>query len=206
MSLQWENGTGTNFWSSDPECSQYRTRFVMRGSLPTRALVSFPGSGNTWTRYLVEAASGVFTGSVFNDRLIIKAGHHGEARPYSDGSTLLQKTHHNAITTYGLEWRQDHIRQFGGRGVLVIRNPYKAIVSLYNLKLTKSHTESVSAQSLLTKDFHSFVRENAEKWLEVIQDWLLYSTEVYVILYEVSITIISLPCIPRSLGCSGSKR
>ena len=79
----------------------------------------------------------------------------------------------------------------------MIRNPYKAIVSLYNLKLTKSHTESVSAQSLLTKDFHSFVRENAEKWLEVIQDWLRYSTEVYVILYEVSITIISFPCITR---------
>jgi hypothetical protein len=38
------------------------------------ALVSFPGSGNTWVRYLLETASGVFTGSVYIDRRIISKG------------------------------------------------------------------------------------------------------------------------------------
>ena len=36
-------------------------------SLPLMALASFPGSGNTWTRYLIEGATGVFTGSVYID-------------------------------------------------------------------------------------------------------------------------------------------
>jgi len=31
------------------------------------ALASYPGSGNTWVRYLLEAASGIFTGSRYKD-------------------------------------------------------------------------------------------------------------------------------------------
>ena len=50
ISLQWENGTENYFWESDPECGKYRTRFVVSHSLPTRALISYPGSGNTWIR------------------------------------------------------------------------------------------------------------------------------------------------------------
>ena len=45
-------------------------------------------------RYLIEAASGVFTGSVYTDDSLMKGGFLGEARKFSDGSTLLQKTHH----------------------------------------------------------------------------------------------------------------
>ena len=33
--------------------------------MPKIGLVSFPGSGNTWTRYLIESLTGVFTGSVY---------------------------------------------------------------------------------------------------------------------------------------------
>ena len=133
-----------------------------------------PGSGNSWTRYLLEAATGVFTGSFYRNKGIIKAGLYGEARDYRDGSTLLQKTH------------EKHIREFGGRGVLVIRNPYKAIISFYNFAKTGSQTKSVSAERRKTKDFQNFVRLGAERWLELIQDWLLDSTDCYVLMYEVS--------------------
>ena len=156
------------------------------GSLQTRALVSYPGSGNTWTRYLVEAATGVFTGSVFNDESIVSAGHYGEARNFSDGSTLLQKTHHSALHQSALEWRQKHIRQFGGRGVLVIRNPYKALISYYSLLQTGGHTRTMVAGSLHSQQFQEFVRVGAARWLELLQDWLEFSTDCYVIMYEVS--------------------
>ena len=146
--------------------------------MQTRALVSYPGSGNTWTRYLLEAGSGIFTGSVYNDPGILKAGHYGEAREYSDGSTILQKTHRSLMMPKS--------KMFGGRGVLVIRNPYKAIISFYNWARTHSQTKSVSAEILATKDFRNFAWEGAKKWLKLIRDWLLYSTDCYVILYEVS--------------------
>ena len=188
LTFQWDNVKEKYFWSSDPECSQYRTRFVVRHSLKTRALVSYPGSGNTWTRYLVEAATGVFTGSFYHNKGIINKGLYGEAREYSDGSTLLQKTHHAMPQSkiFKLEWRLDHIRKFGGRAVLVIRNPYKAIISFYNFYQTGSQKKSVSAKRLQSTDFHNFVRDGAERWLELIQDWLLFSTDLHVIMYEVS--------------------
>ena len=100
-------------------------------------------------RYLVEAATGVFTGSVFNDPSIARAGHYGEARHYRDGSTLLQKTHHRTLvgTKLGLSWGQGHIRQFGGRGVLVVRNPYLALLSYYNFQATGgNHTQKVQGK------------------------------------------------------------
>lgn len=34
---------------------------------PPTALASYPGSGNTWIRYLIETAGGIFTGSRYKD-------------------------------------------------------------------------------------------------------------------------------------------
>ena len=95
-------------------------------------------------RYLLEAASGIFTGSIYNNAGIKAAGHYGEGRDFRDGSTILQKTHRN-IPRSG---------RFEGRGVLVIRNPYKALISFYNYGQTRSQTKSVAAQNLATKRFH----------------------------------------------------
>lgn len=36
------------------------------------ALASFPGSGNTWVRYLLQQASGILTGSVYHDLVLKK--------------------------------------------------------------------------------------------------------------------------------------
>ena len=38
-------------WKNDTNCQKFLTQFTKRGSLPARALVSFPGSGNTWIRW-----------------------------------------------------------------------------------------------------------------------------------------------------------
>ena len=51
-----------HLWSKEPQCSNFTTRFAIKGSIPLRALASYPGSGNTWIRYLIEAATGVYTG------------------------------------------------------------------------------------------------------------------------------------------------
>lgn len=52
-------------------CSAYRARSMLparRSATPRGAiLASFPGSGNTWSRMLVEYATGVLTGSIYDD-------------------------------------------------------------------------------------------------------------------------------------------
>ena len=46
------------------------------------ALASYPGSGNTWLRYLIEGATGIFTGSRYKDLQIQMYGLWGEIRRY----------------------------------------------------------------------------------------------------------------------------
>ncbi|ELU11424.1 hypothetical protein CAPTEDRAFT_193826 [Capitella teleta] len=41
--------------------------------LPSTALASFPGSGNTWTRHLIELSTGFYTGAIYKDGLLKKA-------------------------------------------------------------------------------------------------------------------------------------
>ncbi|XP_023348167.1 WSC domain-containing protein 1-like, partial [Eurytemora carolleeae] len=110
-----------------------------------RALASYPGSGNTWIRYLIEGASGIFTGSIFVSTSITDAGHLGELRNFRDGSTILQKTHHRAIYPYG--YRQ---------AVVVVRNPFNSILSYWNFYKTGSQTASADRNSLLSKEFQDF--------------------------------------------------
>ena len=57
-------------WSDDSQCSHYVTQFTRLSSLPPLALASFPGSGNTWLRYLIEGATGVFSGSIYRGKYL----------------------------------------------------------------------------------------------------------------------------------------
>ena len=36
-------------------------------------LYTFPGSGNTWARLLIEYSTNIYTGSVYNDKTLLKA-------------------------------------------------------------------------------------------------------------------------------------
>jgi hypothetical protein len=46
-------------------------QFAPINSIPEIALASFPGSGVTWFRQLVEGATGIFTNSVYKDEVAI---------------------------------------------------------------------------------------------------------------------------------------
>ena len=178
--ISW-NDTGPQhvLWPDDEHCSQFVTRFAAGHSLPTRALVSYPGSGNTWLRYLIEAATGVFTGSIYNDKVILASGHLGEGVDYRDGTTILQKTHH--IKTGDTSKRLQHIEIFEGRAVLVVRNPYKAIISSWNYAKTHSHTESADTNN---QEFLIFAEKQIYAWLQLISDWVENSTELHCLFYE----------------------
>jgi hypothetical protein len=53
-------------------------KFAKIGSLPITALTSFPGSGVTWTRQLIEGVTGIFTSTVYNSEppILIKGIFH----------------------------------------------------------------------------------------------------------------------------------
>ncbi len=61
-------------WSDDEACKDLVVRFSAPHSLPPVGLASYPSSGNTWLRYLIEAASGIFTGSLYDDVVLKRRG------------------------------------------------------------------------------------------------------------------------------------
>ncbi|KAK8388757.1 hypothetical protein O3P69_020636 [Scylla paramamosain] len=66
------SGGVVRLWPKDENCSWAEVRFS--AGLAGSWLLSFPRSGNTWTRYLLEAATGVFTSSVYNSSRLRELG------------------------------------------------------------------------------------------------------------------------------------
>ena len=58
---------------------------------PRVGIVSFPGSGNTWVRYLLQQMTGILTGSVYQDGDLRRNGFKGEY--HKSGKVLVVKTH-----------------------------------------------------------------------------------------------------------------
>ncbi|KAK4322633.1 hypothetical protein Pmani_006610 [Petrolisthes manimaculis] len=164
-------------WEKDDHgspCREYLVRFSK--GLPQVQLMSFPGSGNSWTRYLLEASTGIFTGSVFNDSLIYKNGMIGEQAKPDDGRTLVQKIH-------GRFFKSSELPTVPA--VLLIRNPAKAIISWFKLRVTRSQVTQISYQLFNTSIFHQLVPEYLEKWEMVTMDSLLEKkAPVYLVYYE----------------------
>ena len=96
----------------------------------------------------------------YTDLSLVKSGYHGEGRK-NDGTTIVQKTHHTAVFAVDVdddnqEWRENHIKSFGGRGVLLIRNPYRTILSSWNHD-SKTHMGVMDPLSFESSYFRKFV-------------------------------------------------
>ncbi|KPJ12437.1 WSCD family member AGAP003962 [Papilio machaon] len=91
------------------------------------ALASYPGSGNTWLRYLLQQVTGIVTGSVSLDYSLRKKGF--PAENISDGSVLVVKTH---------KYPPKNLNKFES-AVLLIRNPRDAILAEFN-RINSGHT------------------------------------------------------------------
>lgn len=92
-------------------------------------LVSFPGSGNTWVRGLLQLATGICTGSIYCDRDLRRNGFSGEG--LHSGSVLVTKTHRPNCKSYkrnGLPAAMLNLTKV----ILIIRNPFHAIISERN--------------------------------------------------------------------------
>ncbi|KZR99962.1 Uncharacterized protein APZ42_003948, partial [Daphnia magna] len=132
-----------DLWSNDTFCNQLTVHLLEENSVQPRALVSFPGSGNTWLRMLLMGVTGLYVDTIYpGDELFIsKAGGTYELNKDCNCS-LLQKTHdvslfsviyNMAMANKSTEKRiHQEIDQFRGDGILVIRNPFKAILSYRN--------------------------------------------------------------------------
>ncbi|XP_042892949.1 WSC domain-containing protein 1-like isoform X1 [Penaeus japonicus] len=162
-------------WPSDPDCSMYNVSFPLK--VRKTFLVSFPRSGNSWTRYLIEGATGLVTGAVFKEKL-----YHFDMKndPVKlEGKVILTKIHSNNRRTV-----PDDVPV-----ILLLRNPAKSIVSYYNFRKARGSDSkwfhNVSYESYFTEDFARHANRQISRWTKLAADRLVYSRRLLVIPYEV---------------------
>jgi len=157
-------------------------------------LWSFPGSGNTWTRDLLEISTGYHTGSVYNDAALYEL-YPGEYT--CDASTLVVKAH-ATLTPYELvsnwakepELQEDEIPWHGeevgvwlrkeamihryfrkckqwtpSRAIVIDREPFGAIWAEYQRYVVGEHTSIISRDLFDRQHFNSEALRLAQGYL-----------------------------------------
>lgn len=89
------------------------------------ALASFPGSGNTWVRTLLEKATGICSGSYTCDMSLRYAGFTGEG--IQSPNVVVVKTHQVAP-----HWGDGKSSFKFSSAIVIVRNPLDALVSDWN--------------------------------------------------------------------------
>lgn len=139
------------------------TRLGHEGEFPLVMLTSIQGSGNTWTRQLLESATGIYTGSIYNEtRIFEENGFKGEIEPMLSGKTIGNKNH-------GLR----HLAEAGAI-ILVIRNPYNTLKAEFNRKHTipeetggkgLGHVGHADPAAFNTTAWDDFVVKMSARWV-----------------------------------------
>ena len=108
-----------------------KERTFARSRRPLVALASFPGSGNTWLRYLLEQATGIFTGSLYCDKYL-RVTFPGEL--VVSGSVVAIKTHYPNSRVLPMDVRLVLKKELYDKAIVLVRNPFDALLSEANRK------------------------------------------------------------------------
>ncbi|KAK7086073.1 WSC domain-containing protein 1, partial [Halocaridina rubra] len=172
-------------WSGSAECMGLKISFARRRTLPRTALASFPGSGNTWLRYLIQGATGLFTGSIYNDRQLASKGFYGESDPVECGCTIVVKTHGYTLGALPetKEKRMKIMDKFYGRGILLLRNPYDTLIAFRNYQ-SGGHLGIASPLAFRGAHWSNFVHTQVKKWGAFATDWITGSRNLHIVNFE----------------------
>ena len=220
ISQLWVASRPEHAWFTDSQCRPLVTRFACDHCVPLVYLASFPRSGNTWTRYLLEASTGLFTVSggpnlsqylersnknvTIKENAIWKAakskselvqfGYLGENIPWAQGVGIVAKTHRIPAPWKISEaeqirkMSQKRITPFPNgvrRAVLLIRDPFKSLISLNKYGATHSVLNSKNMTYLFQDEaWYKMVKYHSQVWYNMNSAWLASTNETHVIAYE----------------------
>ena len=112
-------------------------------------LASYPGSGNTWVRGLIQRTTGLCIGAIYCDVTLRQNGYPGES--IRSAVTFMVKTHQTDPRWAGVRYdanasfeyfkKLEHVPVYSG-GVFILRNPFHALVSEYKRTRWEDHPES----------------------------------------------------------------
>lgn len=134
------------------------SRTYLHEAQPSTALMTYPGSGNTWVRHIIETLTGYHTTSVYCDKTlqpVFKA-----ECDHSDrfNMSIVVKTHK---LKYCARW---------GRAIVVIRNPLHSIRGEYQRLNTHSHTGLVDPEDWDWEDWYDTSTRMCENWTRMFAE------------------------------------
>jgi hypothetical protein len=151
-------------------------------TLGTTFLASYPRSGNSLARTLLERTTGIVTGSDTRpDRTL--------SRELAETYNLVGEGVVRSVAFVKTHWpeRVGNARVAGQRVILLVRNPYDAVDSYWNMNATKSHTRTVTdaVYAQYRDKFECLARNEIQIWLSFHQYWLSNATiPVLVVRFE----------------------
>ena len=138
------------------EIKEYNCHFINSTKSPI-ALASFPGSGNTWVRGLLQDITGICTGGIYCDPTLRRNGYPGEC--IRSGVVLVVKTHQTTPWWTGNHYKKSDASKYFAKtwhipvyssAIFLMRNPFDALVAEWNrlqtLKLSDNHVNSVGKE------------------------------------------------------------
>ena len=122
-----------------PPSHQHCRKMSFQHSGPVVALGSFPGSGNSWVRLLLEAATGIYTGAIYCDGSYVEAGMIGEG--VTTENVIAIKSHASPEVTKNLI-NYD-------KAIYIVRSPFGSILAEQKRLLAKkAYKESNGEMSM----------------------------------------------------------
>ena len=138
------------------EIKEYNCHFINSTKSPI-ALASFPGSGNTWVRGLLQDITGICTGGIYCDPTLRRSEYPGEC--IRSGVVLVVKTHQTAPRWTGVYYdksapfkyfkKLEHIPVYSS-AIFLVRNPFDALIAEWHrrqrVNSSDNHVESIGRE------------------------------------------------------------
>jgi Sulfotransferase domain len=172
-------------WPAHLELLRFLTRADQTHG--TSLLVSYPRSGNTLLRNLLERLSGIVTGS--DNRPDRKLSRDLATKHNLVGEGVISNRNVHIVKTHYPERTGSRISD-ARRAILLVRNPYDAIDSYWNLNLTNTHTETVTDNVYAKHQdtFDDLASNEMKVWSQFHRYWLEAQIPVLVVRFEDLIT------------------
>ncbi|KAK4025386.1 hypothetical protein OUZ56_014459 [Daphnia magna] len=183
-------------WVGDPTCQHHAVQFAKNQSRPKWALTSFPGSGVTWTRQLIEGVTGIYTGTVHgsNEPPIVSTGHYGNWADLNCDCTILIKDHDGTSvnnipdyleTTSNLTSNPAWRDYYQHRGILLIRNPIDTLFTYAHYLLSGNDQKGTGTpEDFAGPHWDEHVDYVALAWADHAKRWIQNIKEGTVVFYE----------------------
>ena len=130
------------------EINEYNCHFINSTKSPI-ALASFPGSGNTWVRGLLQDITGICTGGVHCDTVLMRNGYPGEY--IRSGVVLVVKTHQIDPRWTGVHYDKPpplgYFRELKdipvySSAIFLVRNPFDALVAEWHRRQSVNSSDN----------------------------------------------------------------